>query len=171
MAPTVDKSFGCDERVDTSVRCAPGEVAMLSRNTTNKAAAPIAATDALGQFLKVCIMLSTRLIGGLYAAPHCRRRARRPCVFVEGAGIDLYELAHTEGCLLAAVWRHHTQARFGSKVDVMTTKIDVRFTPLKADMCSANRYVRFVPLADIQHENQKTSFSSAMRFSTFARNA
>jgi hypothetical protein len=104
MAPTVTGSFFCDEPIDTSVRCAPGEVAMLSRNTTHKTPAQIAATVELRQFLKVCnMMLSTGLRKGGFT-PNLVAGVEHDvhvCV-VWGAGIVLYEVAHTEGCLLVA---------------------------------------------------------------------
>jgi len=73
MAPTVCLStnpLGGDEPADRSVRCAPGDVAMLSKKTTAKTPAPIAAIDAPGQFLKIInMMLSTRLTERLGFTP------------------------------------------------------------------------------------------------------
>lgn len=103
MAPTVTGSFRCDEPIDTSVRCAPGEVAMLTRNTTDRTPAPITATVVLGQFLKVRnMMLSIRLTERLALRPTSLPRSSKtsvPCV-VSRVRMTPYELAHTEGFLL-----------------------------------------------------------------------
>ena len=48
---------------------------------------------------------------------------------------------------------HNKNVRFGSEADVRKQKF-MSASPPKADMCSATRDVRFVPLADIDAKGQ-----------------
>ena len=85
------------EPADIPVRCAPGEVAMLRRNATDKTPTQIAATVALGQFLKVCNMMPSILTErlALRRAFLLASRTTPVCALYPGTGMALYELGHT----------------------------------------------------------------------------